>query len=106
MSDMETITLDMSFNKMDPEVKARWLTALRSGEYAQTRNTYKDDEGLCCLAVLCTVEGVAPTPEERMPWSSKWVELLDQEPAGVLIGMNDSQGASFLQIADWIEEHL
>jgi hypothetical protein len=40
--------------KLDPEVKAAWLQALRSGEYEQgteTLRTYEDT--YCCLGVLC-----------------------------------------------------
>lgn len=38
---------------MDNNIKERWLSALRSGEYKQTKNILKDDEGFCCLGVLC-----------------------------------------------------
>jgi hypothetical protein len=39
--------------KMNPEVKARWVAALRSGEYEQTTDFLKDKDGHCCLGVLC-----------------------------------------------------
>jgi hypothetical protein len=38
--------------KMNPEVKAKWLAALRSGEYEQTTETLKQDGCFCCLGVL------------------------------------------------------
>jgi len=38
---------------MNPEIKAKWLDALRSGEYKQTRYRMKTGEGFCCLGVLC-----------------------------------------------------
>lgn len=51
---------------MNPEVKAKWLAALRSGDYAQAKGSLKDDlyedennpteatsVGYCCLGVLC-----------------------------------------------------
>jgi hypothetical protein len=41
--------------KMNQEVKAKWLTALRSGEYKQTQYSLKDNQGFCCLGVLCDV---------------------------------------------------
>jgi len=41
--------------KMNPEVKARWVKALRSGEYGQTKEVLKDTGGFCCLGVLCDV---------------------------------------------------
>jgi hypothetical protein len=31
----------------------RWVEALRSGKYPQTRRTLKDDAGFCCLGVAC-----------------------------------------------------
>ncbi len=36
-----------------PEFKAKWVAALRSGEYKQTNSTLKDRDGYCCLGVLC-----------------------------------------------------
>lgn len=39
---------------MNPEVKAQWLSALRSGEWPQGRDELNDGEGrYCCLGVLC-----------------------------------------------------
>lgn len=38
---------------MNKELKPKWLKALRSGEYKQSRETLKDDNGFCCLGVLC-----------------------------------------------------
>jgi hypothetical protein len=50
--------------RMNPEIKSKWLAALRSGEYEQARGglqriLYRDNEtghidcGFCCLGVLC-----------------------------------------------------
>lgn len=45
--------------KMNPEVKAKWLAALRSGEYKQTTNKLHDASGeMCCLGVLCDLSGL------------------------------------------------
>lgn len=41
--------------RMNPEIKARWVAALRSGEYKQTRSAMRRDGGHCCLAVLCAI---------------------------------------------------
>lgn len=59
--------------KMNPDVKAKWLTALRSGEYAQTKGALERIEetangpvGFCCLGVLCKIaadEGVIERKE-------------------------------------------
>jgi hypothetical protein len=38
---------------MNQEVKKKWLDALRSGEYTQTKDSLCDNRGFCCLGVLC-----------------------------------------------------
>jgi len=41
---------------MDPEIKANWLAALRSGEYTQAEGQLHDGGNkYCCLGVLCVV---------------------------------------------------
>lgn len=40
---------------MDAGVKAKWLEALRSGEYEQTTGALRSTNGYCCLGVLCEV---------------------------------------------------
>src|SRR4051812_10826866 len=49
---------------MDPAVKARWVAALRSGEYAQGRSALRTAvDKYCCLGVLCELAveaGVIP----------------------------------------------
>lgn len=45
-----------------PEVREKWVSALRSGEYPQTTGRLHDEDGYCCLGVLCEVaikEGVS-----------------------------------------------
>jgi hypothetical protein len=41
--------------KMNESVKARWVAALRSGKYKQTKEHLKDRQGYCCLGVLCDI---------------------------------------------------
>jgi hypothetical protein len=50
---------------MNPEIKAKWLAALRSGDYKQGYNQLTtvngNDVSYCCLGVLCDIaksEGV------------------------------------------------
>lgn len=38
---------------MNSEVKAEWLSALRSGEYEQGNGALNRDGKYCCLGVLC-----------------------------------------------------
>lgn len=41
---------------MNPEYKAKWVAALRSGKYEQGRAAlHKEGGGMCCLGVLCDV---------------------------------------------------
>lgn len=110
---------------MDSELKSRWLTALRSGDYRQTkgklrsfRNDYFDD-GYCCLGVLCDIsgkgewngdyykmmieDGYSHSSEIKLPGLDEFEMTPDQQSD--LINMNDD-GKSFLEIADWIEENL
>jgi len=48
----------MLFGKLNPELKSKWLTALRSGEYEQARGDLSRGKGFCCLGVLCQVAGL------------------------------------------------
>lgn len=115
---------------MDKDVKDRWLTALRSGEYKQGQN-YLERRGCnCCLGVLAKIEGV--------PMKDRYFDDMDngeqdiEEQYGVfdfgdsfdehtyppddwcglsrdtirkLATMNDD-GKTFAEIADHIEEIL
>lgn len=49
--------------RMNPEVKTKWLAALRSGNYKQGRMALKRGVGdgtadYCCLGVLCDISGL------------------------------------------------
>lgn len=118
---MSTIT------KMDPEVKARWVAALRSGDYEQGAHALRtNDNRYCCLGVLCDVVDPAgwssggghrcginsylPSSVAREVGLSTRPEVPDPrgEFGGDRVGLdilNDSS-YSFAQIADLIEEHL
>lgn len=38
---------------MNQDIKQRWVSALESGLYPQTKHVLRDDNGFCCLGVLC-----------------------------------------------------
>lgn len=38
---------------MNPEVKQKWIDALRSGKYEQGSEKLRSVSGYCCLGVLC-----------------------------------------------------
>lgn len=49
------------YDKMNPEFKAKWLAALRGGEYQQAQGALRRVEegkvGYCCLGVACEISG-------------------------------------------------
>lgn len=129
---METITELV----LDDELVDKWIAALRSGEFTQGVGVLKSevDDSYCCLGVLCEVAGVPFKPaipdevagEEAdfninadvylglaialsgryshvnkvgEDWDVNWVK-------DKLIYYNDNSGASFNDIADWIEGNL
>lgn len=116
---------------MNPEVKAKWVAALRSGGYKQARQALRNQEGgYCCLGVLCEIsgrgewadEGAAKTylgdesllqylgDESLLPPSvMAWAGLDEPDPTTdsgeSLTELNDG-GKSFSEIADIIEREL
>ncbi len=50
---------------MNPEVKSKWLAALRSGEYKQAKGLLRDHQGYCCLGVLQDIF----QKEHNLEWS-------------------------------------
>lgn len=110
---------------MDPELKKRWVEALRSGEYEQgTGHLRTKDEKFCCLGVLGDVAGYdweeSPGPYLLNAKGSKSGGLLPAVlnaelgiPSDIeiqLSNMNDGaegyRPSTFEEIADYIEEHL
>lgn len=118
---------------MKQEIKAKWVSALRSGAYEQGTGYLKVNESFCCLGVLCDLHaketsGVWKTdsdagspriaykgqttalPFEVLNWagldddSSSPVVIVDGE-INVLATLNDT-GSSFLYIANLIEKNL
>lgn len=110
---------------MNPDDKIAWIAALRSGEFKQDEGYLRTDDGFCCLGVLCHLkevpfdkvkDDISPEYEEyqfTFADGSKFIgsvsegfcglELTDQEK---LIDLNDTQGKTFAEIADYIEANL
>jgi DNA-directed RNA polymerase subunit N (RpoN/RPB10) len=93
---------------MDKELKAKWVAALRSGEYQQGYATLYDSgiDRYCCLGVLISVADVFDGPAAhggRYEWLDN---QLGQDRATKCAELNDSTEASFSQIADWIEANI
>lgn len=110
--------------KMNPQLKERWLTALRSGEYKQGRECLRCSDGdkYCCLGVLADVYNpslwigvtccgyeygyLMESATDSLPDKVAQTVGLDTDTQVELIKMNDDDGKSFLEIADHIEINL
>lgn len=115
---------------MDPEWKAKWVEALRSGKYKQGQYKLRDEDQFCCLGVLCDLvdntawsvrdfhEAYDEVPSQRIgkvvgfkemePYiydTNPDVGLSGDEGTITLAQLNDA-GATFAEIADIIEEVL
>ncbi len=113
----------MAFKKMNPEVKTKWIAALRSGDYKQGKNKLRSDTNhFCCLGVLCNIHAqehpeIAAKETDPIRYMGKmsyphdevlaWAGVVKApgESAYKLSFMND-RGTSFEVIANWIEENL
>lgn len=118
-------------NKMNPEIKAKWVEALRSGRYEQCESKLWDGYGgFCCLGVLSDIKRKeskasrerffekqnrdAEDAEFLSPAVMAWAGLVTPDP---VIGCdsgeelrathaNDEANYSFNEIADLIEKNL
>lgn len=120
---------------MNPEIKQKWVAALRSGNYRQGKGKLRThDDRFCCLGVLCDIaerEGIVVAerdedfaeryPELNVDWDYddtetelplsivNWADLPDRNPmlaTDSCIQLNDEMEFTFDQIADEIERHL
>lgn len=94
---------------MTPELKAKWIAALRSGEYQQGRGRLRtDDNRFCCLGVLCAVTGREFIEADSTTGYQQLIEAteLPYRVSNKCIDMNDISRCSFMEIADYIESHL
>lgn len=117
---------------MNPEIKQRWVAALRSGEYEQGKGFLNSDGKFCCLGVLCDLH----SQDHNIPWTANdnnsvmtyfdntglppeqvvdWAQYDHRQNgwqishAGVktfLYMLNDETSLSFSSIADIIEKQL
>lgn len=107
--------------KMNKEVKAKWLKALRSKKAKQVTGQLKEVDaagtvlGHCCLGILCEVhqethprfkwggDGAIAYGVELTESVMKWAGIGTGECA-TLARMNDHQGADFRTIANYISK--
>lgn len=113
--------------KLGP-LQRKWVKALRSGRYNQIQGTLRNSEGHCCMGVACQVVGLrakkpqlgdavwdfGPLNDGIIPdKAAKALSL--RHPSARLFGRDfnghsslwaaNDGGASFAQIADFIEAH-
>jgi hypothetical protein len=102
---------------MDANLKAKWIEALRSGEYEQGEGFLENKRRYCCLGVLIKVQGKDPAEifPESHPLKTSSVPIkfsggLSREAMGDLANRNDGVNGrrhhSFSEIADYIEQNL
>ncbi len=114
--------------KLPKRFKEKWLKALRSGDFTQTKSQLTKQGKHCCLGVACKISGYS---REKMGISGTILSdnfpaipgvlctdkerdyegLMDRDGDNtsvpdLLMAMNDTYGKSFDEIADWVEENL
>jgi hypothetical protein len=112
---------------MNPQIKQKWVSALRSGEYQQGQLYLRTNSGFCCLGVLCDLYGKENNVEwnlvededsnyyrfqgnaASLPFSIvEWSGIEGTNPAIGFIPLSvlNDRGSTFNEIADVIEEHF
>ena len=112
---------------MNEQVKEKWLSALRSGDYKQTKSCLHKGDGFCCLGVLCDLYGKENNVEWKLVDAGIYYEFQDKKacpPLSVVewagfgssnpyicsrsltLGELNDNGSTFNEIADIIQEHL
>lgn len=109
--------------KLDPEIKAAWISALRSGVYRQTEGWLNCNGGYCCLGVLAESQNVPKTVEyvysdviSNYDFGKDASSVncllphgtygLSQDTMDALAQLNDDHYLSFEEIANIVEEYL
>jgi hypothetical protein len=113
---------------MNPEIKQKWIDALRSGKYNQTKSNLKSKNGFCSLGVLVDLYLL----EKNLDWKLyvdhsefngrdshlynrviTWYDVIIWangsnyfDVCNLLIKMNDQEEKTFQEIADFIEENV
>lgn len=94
---------------MKAGLKAKWIKALRSGEFKQTRGVLRrssaGSRGYCCLGVLKTLDPKIRKARNGDEILSPATCGLSKEVQNILARKND-KGSGFKAIADYIEKHV
>jgi hypothetical protein len=118
--------------KLNPDFKAKWVAALRSGDYKQAHHSLvawgptleHGPRAFCCLGVGCLVSGVDPKELRNLDvparshvdgwWDGDGGPYPSPHDPWVLVNgvecklseVNDNLKLNFAQIADIIEQQL
>jgi hypothetical protein len=110
------LTPPIGLPKLNPELKAKWIEALRSDRYKQARTALHKIKGggFCCLGVLCDV--IDSTSWEKkaaegvFTWrDSDWYppeSVLPRETSRYFARLNDDERRTFKTIANAVEKYL
>lgn len=116
--------LFMQYEKLDPEFKAKWVKALRSGRYEQGRaGLYSENQNTyCCLGVACSILDIdnhvlngklypnaifSDIIPKLLVSNTKIINSLVHKNDGYRSDNNPTGKVySFNEIADWIETNL
>lgn len=109
---------------MKKPIMKQWVMALRSGEVKQTDGFLENEQGNCCLGVLCNLAlvngvcdydyssfGLFDDNSGRLPDSVKEWSGMDNESGFItslnrsLLEFNDINRLNFREIADIIEKY-
>lgn len=110
---------------MRKEDKARWVAALRSGNYHQCEGTLTDGKGYCCLGVMEKVLGTGqveedfslPSPQwcvnnhvqfdNQHEWeeNESWVDEVNDDDMTKLSEMNDGKKLYTGKVVDSVAEY-
>lgn len=73
--------------KLKPEVKEKWVAALRSGEYKQGRGClHNKNNAFCCLGVLSDISGLGRwTPLDEVSGNFRSYETAKHKSSGFLL---------------------
>ena len=97
----------MEKTKLPEPFRTDWINALRSGEYKQCTMTLHKDGCFCVWGVAGIVQGLKPdhmTPY-CYPREAGIEKYLTHKEYNHIFGLNDHEGWTFSEIADYIEQN-
>lgn len=106
---------------MNKKLKVKWVKALRSGKFKQGQGALYDEDGYCCLGVLCKVVGAQGRCNSYgakiftykgtregcyLPEALAKEARISTRSQQTLAKKNDRDNWSFGRIANYIEKRL